>query len=125
MEISKPKIAGIRLIRESDLRSEKSVSQELVKSAKAMLVAKLHLIEGCRRVCKCCEKTDNPDNELFTTFQAIDSETDHFPLGEVKKYCEPDYLKRVDKEIKEYLSAAQEDIHKACELLIKTFTLVG
>lgn len=95
---------------------------EIVQIAKEMLNGEIHLILGCRYIRGLRHDTEIPEDDIFMTFRAVDSETDHFPLGKVRELCDPEYLERRDKEITAYLEAAGDDIRKACIELIKKFS---
>ena len=102
--------------------NEIETKKEIIAIAQEMLSGKIHLISGCRMIRGLRYDTDRSDDEFFFTFRAVDSETDHFPLGKVRELCDEDYLKRVDKEISDYLANAGEDIRRACSNLIQTLS---
>ena len=93
--------------------------KEIIRVAKEMLAGAVDLIIGCRVITGLSCNTDDPQDEIYLPFIALDSETDHLPMGSVRELCDPDYLKRVDKEINRYNELAREDIHKACVELVK------
>jgi hypothetical protein len=92
---------------------------ELVSVANAMLDGKMDLIEGVRRVCSLRFAIADPDNDMFLSFRAIESETDHFPLGEMRSRCATDFLQRMDADMKYYLSDAKQDILNGCKEIIR------
>ena len=91
----------------------------LLVTARAMLNGELGLIEGCRRIDSLRFGTDDPDDHIFDTFRAVASETDHLPLGDVRKLASEAYLARVDREASEYVARASRRILDACESLIR------
>ncbi len=96
---------------------------ELVAVATAMIEGRMHLIEGARRICALRHAVGQPENEVFMPIRAIESETDHFPLGEMRARCANDYLQRMDDEMNRYLDSARQDILSACKEIIRTFSL--
>ena len=76
-----------------------SKRSELVAVATAMLEDRLNLIEGALKICALRHLAGDPENELFMPIRAIESETDHFPLAEMRQHCAADYLQRIDAEI--------------------------
>jgi hypothetical protein len=80
------------------------------------------LIEGCRTICRIRHRLDDPENAVFLPIRGVDSETDHFPIGEARSKCAPDYLRRMDTEMERYLTAAREDILKGCREIIELFS---
>ena len=95
---------------------------EMVSVAKAMLSGKMHLIEGVRQICSLRFDVNDPENVVFLVIRGIDSETDHFPLGSVRSYCNSDYLHEMDIEIGNYLENARADILKSCQEIIRVFS---
>lgn len=95
---------------------------ELIEVATAMIDGRMHLIDGCRRLTALRHEVENPDSEVFMPIRAIDSETDHFPIGDVRKQCAPDYLERVDEEMGRYLADAKEDILTACQEIVRAYS---
>ncbi|MEI9961063.1 MAG: hypothetical protein WDM76_07975 [Limisphaerales bacterium] len=59
---------------------------------------------------------DDPD---IITFVAIDSSTDHLPIGEIRKLWNPEVLMQKDKEIAECENFYRAQAREACERLIK------
>lgn len=98
-----------------------SVEAKIVRVAEAMIEGKMQLIQGCREICGLLSHTLEPERDAFLAIKAIDSETDHFPLGDVRRECAPDYLKRMDCEMDRYIEAAREDILHVCHELIQIF----
>jgi hypothetical protein len=101
---------------------QKSQEDELVRVAQTMLEGKINLIEGARKICALRYEVNNPENDVFIPLVAVDSETDHYPLGKIRAYCAQEYLDRVDPEIEKYISEAREDILKACREIIRIFS---
>ena len=61
------------------------------------------------------------DND-FMVFVAIASETDHLPVGEVRKKYSPEALRRADKAIEEVEKLYRAQVEAACEKLIARFS---
>jgi hypothetical protein len=99
-----------------------SARAELVAVAEAMLNGKLQLVEGCRRIYSLRHKVEDPENPVFLTIRGVESETDHFPLGDMRAQCAPGFLAKADEEMNRYLTGAREDILAACQEIIRTFS---
>lgn len=95
---------------------------EVLNVAKSMLSGELHLIEGVRRLCDLRSEIDDPENHVFLAIRGIESETDHFPIGQARSNCDPNYLNKLDAEMESYLSEAQGDILHACEEIIAIYS---
>jgi len=99
-----------------------SKRNELVVVANSMLDERMNLIEGVRKICSLRFTVGDPENDVFMPIRAIDSETDHFPIGEIRSRCAPDYLQRMDAEMQDYLSDARPYILEACKEIISVFS---
>ncbi|WP_133718427.1 hypothetical protein [Methylocaldum gracile] len=60
--------------------------------------------------------------EHFTPFIAVDSETDQFPVGEVRARWSQDAMQRVDKKIMENELFYRPRIEAACRELISKWS---
>jgi hypothetical protein len=95
---------------------------EVVSIAREMLRGSMNLLEGTRRICSLRNATEEPDSEVFAPFRAIESETDHFAVGEVRLRYSKEQLEQLDRELKSYLTDTKNEIVAACEKLIRYFS---
>jgi hypothetical protein len=95
---------------------------ELVAVATAMTAGEMNLIEGVRKITALRHDVENPDDEIFMPIRAIESETDHFPIGAARAHCAPDYLQRADEEMELYLADAKADILAACREIVRAYS---
>jgi hypothetical protein len=56
----------------------------LIKVLDALLTERISVTEGCRRVSRLAFDLNQRSNKLFVPFVGVDSETDGFPLGELR-----------------------------------------
>ena len=95
---------------------------DLVRVASTMLRGEIHLLEGVRQLCMLRLKSGDPESLVFQPLRAIDSETDHYPLGQERRICDPEYLARMDEKLQRYLADAREDILASCREIVSTFS---
>jgi hypothetical protein len=95
---------------------------ELRDVATAMLKGQFDLIEGVRKICVLRHEIGDPDNKVFMPIRAIESETDHFPVGAIRTQCSASYLQRMDEELNQYLADTRQDILASCREIIRTFS---
>jgi hypothetical protein len=100
----------------------KEADRKIVDVAQAVLTSELHPIQGCRNIARLYLDSSFPEHEAFVFMRGIDSQTDHFPLGEVRKLCAPDYLKQRDAEIESFLADERENILASCREIVKAFS---
>jgi hypothetical protein len=98
---------------------------EVISVAGAMLSGKIHLIEGVRQICSLRFELEEPDDKVFMPMVAVESETDYFPLGSLRRQYAVGALQRLDNELDEYLAVERTDILNACKAIIHRFTQFG
>lgn len=96
--------------------------QELVTIAQSMINETINLVEGCHMLYDLKDFVEAPNNRVFSEVVLVVSDTDHLPLLEARKHCDPEYLKRVDHEIEAYLKDMAPTIMKACQKIINSFS---
>jgi len=96
--------------------------KELVKVANAMLDGTFHLLEGARKINGLRFRINDPENKIFNLFVAVDSETDHQPLGPMRALCALEFLRRADEEMEHYLADTRDSILRACRELIQAYS---
>lgn len=96
--------------------------QRMIEAAHDMLDGSLTYIEGSRRINRLRWSADLSDFDPdILPFIGIDSETDAFPLGEVRQHWQPDALVKLQPEFEKAEEWARKVGRKACEKLIKRF----
>lgn len=83
-----------------------------------ILLEKINLLDGCRKISSLSWDLNERENEIFYPFIAIDSSTDHLPLGEMRQRCSASFLEKADIEINECIQDSQPSIFLACRELI-------
>ena len=96
--------------------------RELVSVAQAVIDGVLNPIEGCRIIDSLRFSVKDPENKVFLPIRGVDSETDIFPLGEVRLQFTSDYLEKMDSELSKYLAVAGKDIAAACVNIVREFS---
>jgi hypothetical protein len=95
---------------------------EVVQIANKILDKKLGIIEGVRKLRLLHhEVSENDFDPDFLIFTSIDSETDHLPVGEVRKHWSSNALELKDKEIDDAEEYYREEVFDTCKELIKRF----
>jgi hypothetical protein len=72
--------------------------RSLVVVLDSLLAGRVSVTEGCRQVVRLRFELGEESNELFLPFVGVYSETDAFPLGEVRERWSPSALMRQDQE---------------------------
>ncbi|WP_321965226.1 DUF2489 domain-containing protein [Paraburkholderia sp. J7] len=100
----------------------RSVRQQVVSTAQAMLDGRLSFLIGSRQLASLRHETDITDDDAdFLIFVAIDSETDAFPLGSVREHWDQRALAKLEPKIKEAELWASTVGADACRSLIARF----
>jgi hypothetical protein len=53
--------------------------------------------------------------------KAVDSDSDEYPMGEVRRFWNPEKLKEIDLDREEFEKFYQKDVFNACRILIDKF----
>jgi hypothetical protein len=96
--------------------------RQVAKIAAQMLAGNLGMIEGARLLAGLRHEVEvGEDDPDFLMFVAIESETDHLPVGQEREMWAPESLARKDLEISRAESYAREDAVEACRNLVRRF----
>jgi hypothetical protein len=96
--------------------------EEVVDISRRILDGKLNVTEGARLLAGLRFRVRAEDDSDFLVFVGIDSQTDHFPLGDVRARWNPAALARYDAERQSAESDFRQSAEKACRRLIRKFT---
>ena len=95
--------------------------REIGKTAKAMLSGATSFIEGAHDLAGLRSSAGLEKDPDFTTFVGIDSETDAFPMGEVRKLWNAEALAKLQPEIDRAEAWAREVGLEECKRLALRF----
>ena len=94
---------------------------EVVILARSILSGTLGIVEGSRRLCSLGHALGVDRDPDFTFFVAVDSETDHLPVGEVRRHWAADALRRTDEELRACESFYRDRAVRVCQSLIQRY----
>jgi hypothetical protein len=102
--------------------SEANPRKKLVVTCSQVLINELSIIEAARIISSLRHEDGiDANDENILVFVGIDSETDHLPIGEVRRSWNQEALVAKDKEIKDYEKKVQEDAFDACKFITITY----
>jgi hypothetical protein len=87
--------------------------------ARRLISGKVGVIEGCRELSSLKYAFGDSFTQDFRPFVAIDSETDHLPVGTVRREWNPNALARKDNEIAKCEELYRPQVIEDCERPIK------
>ena len=94
---------------------------EAVNIARRVLGGEVSILVAARELVGLRFAASDERDPDFLTFVAIDSETDHLPIGQEREYWAPDALAEKDVEIAKVEEWAREIGAAACKRLIERF----
>jgi hypothetical protein len=94
---------------------------EVVSTARGMLSGAIGIVEGARRLTKLGHALGVDRDSDFTFFVGLDSETDHLPVGEVRRHWAEDALRRTDEELRACESFYRDRTFRVCHSLIQRY----
>jgi hypothetical protein len=92
----------------------KGAEKQAVAAAEKILSDEIGIIEGCRIMVSLLRSLDRANEGLFLPFIAVESETDHLPIGEARRLWEPKTLEGKEEKAKVYLEEVRRTIFAAC-----------
>jgi len=100
----------------------KEKETEVVEIAEGILSGTVGVVEGSRRLSALRSSVTREDHDPdFLPFVGIDSESDHIPLGDVRRLWAPDALTKKDGELKSIEDHYRPFVEKACRRLTQRF----
>jgi hypothetical protein len=92
----------------------------ITQLAQKMLDGELGIIEGCCAICKQRPTLEHSDvqADVLLPFIGFESELHNYPIGEARKYWNPEALRKQDERLREIVAAAEPDIFAACRALL-------
>ena len=95
----------------------------LMKTAEGILNGSIGIIEGCRMMNEFIAFAElNIDEDDRVTFQSVESQTDHIPVGEVRKLWNEEALKKKDEEIKKIEIMFTGIVKDSCSFILNKYT---
>lgn len=94
---------------------------KLIEVAHAMLDGRMGVLEGARTIDDLRLRHSDPDLSMFAAFVGVSSESDGFPLGDVRQRWSPDALAKLDKEADAYVSAVRDVVMSACRDILRAY----
>jgi len=95
------------------------IENEIVSVAKKILEGALGVIEGARILKSFRVHSAFENDEDILVAVAIDSDSDSFPIGEMRKNWSPDALCIKDKEMELIQNYYRDYLFSACDRLLK------
>jgi len=89
--------------------------------AHQILDGKIGIVAGARELVRLRFPSRAESDEDILVFVGIDSETDHLPLGEIRRLWNREVLKIKDEELMRYEVQVKERAFNACKNLIAKF----
>ncbi len=96
-------------------------AERIVHVARLLLERNIGFLEGVRCLAELRHLVKDPEDDVFATIRAIDSQTDHFPLGEVRKRTAEGALARMDGELEQFALRSSPELDRACVALIERY----
>jgi len=89
--------------------------------AQGVMDGRICITEASRTLTRLAFRLGLEDEEIFIGFRGIDSETDTFPLGEVRALWNPLALLREDIERERYEAEVRESVVIDCAELVRKY----
>jgi|SRR5882724_1306267 len=97
------------------------VSRKIVAASRSILSGELGIIAGARQLCGLGHGVGADRDPDFTFFVAIDSESDHLPIGVARQHWNPEALRTKDAEVAKFEAFYKEQTFEVCRRLIQKY----
>ena len=97
--------------------------RELVKTATRVIAGQVDLVSGCRELSKLLRSVCPVNSSMFNAIISFESETDDYPLGEVRSTYERTYIENLDKELLNYSNRMRSNILNDCQRIVAEYSL--
>lgn len=97
--------------------------QEIARVARRIVAKEIDPVLGCRLIVRLqgpLSDAERQDQDLLTVV-GIESETDHFALGEARSQWDPAALANQDRQRTEYLERIETTLYEACRSIIEKY----
>lgn len=97
------------------------VRHALVNTASEMMAGTIDVITGTRELNRLRKQGDLPMSHAFEVIEAVESETDQYPVGNVREQYSPDLLARLDAWAAACIERATPSLRDACAAVIREY----
>ena len=98
---------------------------QVVEIAKRMLSGEIDLIAGSRKLSDLRHAIGESENPAFFPIVGFESETDDYPVGEQRQQYDQNELKRLDKEMQDYIEQVKPAVLAACRRILERLEIRG
>jgi hypothetical protein len=99
-----------------------TLNDSVVETAKALIARSIGVVEASHRFMELAAELDTLDDEDFSYFIGLDSQSDGFPVGAAREQWNAKALEREDGERNKYEESVYEDAVARCRSLIAKYT---
>ena|ERR1700685_969529 len=100
---------------------QREAKKALVGLARAIVAGTLNPVVGCRKIVRLRTQVFPQDLPAFDTVRAVESETDDYPVGDIRDRYDSGLLARLDESVGAYLRTVRPALLQACEEIIHQF----
>ena len=108
----------------SDISTVDEQRREMVRVAHSILDGSIGIVAGARQLTRLRFPSRAENDSDILVFVGIDSQTDHLPLGDVRRLWNIDVLKVKDEELQAYEAQVRERAFGSCKSLIARYESV-
>lgn len=98
-----------------------SLYREILAAARGVLDGTVGMVDAARTLTSISYALGVENDEPFISFRGIDSETDDYPLGDVRARWNPAALAREDAKRERYEEEVRESVKEGCRALLAKY----
>jgi hypothetical protein len=93
----------------------------MVSVARGILNGAIGIVAGAREIASMRFGSTAEYDEDVLVFVGIDSESDHLPVGDVRRHWSPEALRAKDAELRTYEAHVKKSAFRACDCIIARY----
>jgi hypothetical protein len=94
---------------------------EVVSTARSILSGAVGIVEGARHLTSLGHALGMDRDPDFSFFVGVDSETEHLPVGDVRRHWATDALRHTDEDLRDCESFFRDRAFRVCQSLIQRY----
>jgi hypothetical protein len=90
----------------------------IADAARSFVDGSAHAVDVCRTILSLSVPAELEDGDELDVIRGVESQTEDYPLGDLREKYSPDYLRRVEAETEAFLARMRPALDDACRRLM-------
>ena len=100
----------------------RKIRAQIVELCESILEGSVDLLQGIRWLNGLSSSLPEEERDSFSLITAIESQTDHIPIGSERCYCTKERCEQLDKEIERLVTPDKDRVFELCRTIIEKYS---